>query len=96
MEFFTSHGGFQVAPGGVISWIIVGLIAGAIASRVVTGRGRGCIADLIIGVAGAFIGGFVLSFFVSGTAGFWGSLVVAFIGAAILLVVLQAVTGRRL
>ena len=96
MEFFTGHGGFSVAPGGVIAWILVGLIAGAIASRVVTGRGRGCLADLIIGVAGAFIGGFVLSFFISGTAGFWGSLVVAFIGAAILLALLQVVTGRRL
>lgn len=96
MTFFTGHGGLQVAPGGVIAWILVGLIAGAIASRVVTGRGRGCIADMVIGVAGAFIGGFILSFFVSGSAGFWGSLVVAFVGAAVLLAVLQMITGRRL
>ena len=96
MSFFTGHGGFDVAPGGIIAWIVVGIIAGAIASRVVTGRGRGCIADLVIGVAGAFIGGFVLSFFVSGSAGFFGSIVVAFIGAAILLALLQVITGRRL
>lgn len=96
MNFVTQSGGFQLEPGGVISWIIVGLIAGAIASRVVAGRGLGCLADLAVGVAGAFIGGFVLSFFVRGTAGFFGSILVAFLGAALLLAILQALGGRRL
>lgn len=96
MTFVSPEGGFQLAPGGVIAWIVVGLIAGAIASRVVTGRGRGCIADLAVGVAGAFIGGIVLSFFVRGSAGFFGSIAVAFLGAALLLAVLQALGGRKL
>ena len=85
-------------PGSWVSWIIVGLIAGAIAARVVAGRGFGCLADIVVGVAGALIGGFLLSaiFHVTGTVGFWGSIVVAFIGAAVLLSVLKLLSGGRL
>jgi uncharacterized membrane protein YeaQ/YmgE (transglycosylase-associated protein family) len=85
-------------PGSWVSWIIVGLIAGAVAARVVAGRGFGCIADIVVGVAGAIIGGFLLSsiFGVNGTVGFWGSIVVAFIGAAVLLGVLKLLSGGRL
>jgi len=85
-------------PGSWISWIIVGLIAGAIAARVVAGRGFGCLADIVVGVAGALIGGFLLGaiFHVTGTVGFWGSIIVAFIGAAALLSVLKLLSGGRL
>jgi uncharacterized membrane protein YeaQ/YmgE (transglycosylase-associated protein family) len=85
-------------PGSWLSWIIVGLIAGAIAARVVAGRGFGCLADIVVGVAGAIIGGFLLGalFNTSGTVGFWGSIVVAFIGAAVLLSVLKLLSGGRL
>ena len=86
-------------PGSWISWIIVGLIAGAIASRVVAGRGFGCLADIVVGVAGALLGGFLLGaiFHLNGTVvGFWGSIIVAFIGAAVLLSVLKLVSGGRL
>lgn len=91
-------GRLNLEPGSWISWIIVGLIAGAIAARVVAGRGFGCIADIVVGVAGAIIGGFLLSslFGASGTVGFWGSLVVAFIGAAVLLAALKLLSGGRL
>jgi uncharacterized membrane protein YeaQ/YmgE (transglycosylase-associated protein family) len=91
-------GHLNLDPGSWISWIIVGLIAGAIAARVVAGRGFGCIADIVVGVAGAILGGFMLSalFGASGTVGFWGSLVVAFIGAAVLLAALKALSGGRL
>lgn len=92
------EGHLNLDPGSWISWILVGLIAGAIAARVVAGRGFGCIADIVVGVAGAVIGGFLLSalFGASGTVGFWGSIVVAFIGAAVLLAVLKLVSGGRL
>jgi uncharacterized membrane protein YeaQ/YmgE (transglycosylase-associated protein family) len=86
-------------PGSWISWIIVGLIAGAIASRVVAGRGFGCLADIVVGVAGALLGGFLLGaiFHLNGTVvGFWGSIIVAFIGAAVLLSVLKLISGGRL
>jgi uncharacterized membrane protein YeaQ/YmgE (transglycosylase-associated protein family) len=85
-------------PGSWLAWIVIGLIAGAVASRVVAGRGFGCLADIIVGVAGAIIGGFLLSslFGASGTVGFWGSLIVAFIGAAVLLGGLKLLSGGRL
>ncbi len=85
-------------PGSFLAWIVVGLIAGAVASRVVAGRGFGCLVDIVVGVAGALLGGFLLSvlFGASGTVGFWGSLIVAFIGAAVLLAVLKLVSGGRL
>lgn len=85
-------------PGSWFAWIIVGLISGAVAARVVTGRGFGCLADILVGVAGAVIGGFLLGllFGTSGTVGFWGSIVVAFIGAAVLLATLKLLSGGRL
>src|SRR2546427_13136005 len=84
-------------PGSWLAWIVVGLIAGAIAARVVAGRGFGCLADIVVGVAGAIIGGFVLSTFfgVSGNVGFLGSIIVAFIGAAVLLAALKLLSSGR-
>ena len=92
----ASH--LNLDPGSWIGWIVVGLIAGAIAARVVAGRGFGCIADIVVGVAGAIIGGFLLGavFHMTGTVGFWGSIVVAFIGAAALLAALKLLSGGRL
>ncbi len=88
----------NLEPGSWIAWIVVGLISGTIAARVVAGRGFGCVADMVVGVAGAIIGGFMLStlFGATGTIGFWGSIVVAFIGAAVLLAVLKLLSGGRL
>jgi uncharacterized membrane protein YeaQ/YmgE (transglycosylase-associated protein family) len=75
-------------PGNVIAWLAVGLLAGAIAGRVTRGRGYGCIGDILLGLAGAFVGGLVVSPFIHGTAHFLGTLAVALIGAvAVLLLV---------
>src|SRR5437879_9278604 len=83
-------GRLNLDPGSWLAWIVVGLISGAVAARVVAGRGFGCIADIIVGVAGAIIGGYLLGaiFHMTGTDGFFGSIVVAFIGEAALLAVL--------
>jgi uncharacterized membrane protein YeaQ/YmgE (transglycosylase-associated protein family) len=85
-------------PGSLLAWLVVGLIAGAIASRVVAGRGFGCLADIVVGVAGALIGGYLLGalFGVTGTVGFFGSIIVAFLGAAVLLALLKALAGGRM
>jgi uncharacterized membrane protein YeaQ/YmgE (transglycosylase-associated protein family) len=85
-------------PGSLLAWLVVGLIAGAIASRVVAGRGFGCLADIVVGVAGALIGGYLLGalFGVTGTVGFFGSIIVAFLGAAVLLALLKALSGGRM
>jgi uncharacterized membrane protein YeaQ/YmgE (transglycosylase-associated protein family) len=85
----------QLDPGGILSWLLVGLLAGALAGRVVRGRGYGCLVDIVVGVAGAFIGGILLGYFIQGVAGFWESLVVAFIGAVVLLGALRLVSGSK-
>src|ERR1700680_1978286 len=84
----------NLQPGSWLAWIIVGLIAGAIAARGVAVRGFGCIADIVVGVAGAIIGGFLLGLLnIGGTVGFWGSIVVAFIGGGVVVGVLRGVFG---
>ena len=82
-------------PGGIIAWIVVGLVAGWLAGLVLRGGGYGIIGDLILGLVGALIGGFVAGFFIHGSVGLIGSIVVAFIGAVILVAILRAVTGGR-
>lgn len=82
----------------IIVWIIVGGIAGWLASLVVRGAGLGILGDIVVGIVGALIGGFIMSAFfgASGFSGFniW-SLIVAFIGAVILLLIVKLFTGGR-
>jgi uncharacterized membrane protein YeaQ/YmgE (transglycosylase-associated protein family) len=82
-------------PGGIIAWLVVGLIAGWLAGVVMKGGGYGVIGDIVIGIVGAFVGGFVFSLITGGgTAGFWGSIAVAFVGAVILIAIVRALPGR--
>ena len=81
----------SVDGAGVIGWLIIGLIAGALASLVMRGGGYG----IIVGIIGAFTGGFILSLVGVGANGFWGTLVTAFIGACILIAILPAISGNR-
>jgi uncharacterized membrane protein YeaQ/YmgE (transglycosylase-associated protein family) len=82
-------------PGGIIAWLVVGLIAGWLAGLVMKGGGYGVIGDIVIGIVGAFVGGFVFSLITGGgSAGFWGSIAVAFVGAVILIAVVRALPGR--
>src|SRR6266478_9010389 len=75
----------------LLSWLFVGLLAGFFASVVVRGRGYGCFLDIVIGLVGAFIGGLIASFLgIRGTFHFWGSLLIAFLGACILVAILKA------
>lgn len=84
----------------VLIWILVGLVAGALASRVTLGHGLGLLGDLVAGVLGAFIGGvlaeaFKISFQITGHP-IITAMVVAFVGAVILLFVLRMLGfGRR-
>lgn len=82
-------------PGGLIAWLVVGLIAGWLAGVVMKGGGFGILGDLVVGLIGSFLGGFLTGFFVEGTAQFWGSIVVAFIGACVLLALLRFFSGRQ-
>ena len=80
---------------GVISWIILGLIAGFIGSKIVNRTGEGIVLDIILGVVGAVVGGYLFSMF--GSQGVTGlniwSLLVAVIGAIVVLVVYRAIVG---
>jgi uncharacterized membrane protein YeaQ/YmgE (transglycosylase-associated protein family) len=84
---------------GWLAWLIVGALAGWLASMVMKTNGRqGLLMDIIVGIFGAFIGGFLFNQFgVAGVNGFsiW-SVFVAFTGAVVLLAVIRLLTGRRL
>jgi uncharacterized membrane protein YeaQ/YmgE (transglycosylase-associated protein family) len=86
---------FNMGPGGLIAWLIVGLIAGWLAGLFMRGGGYGILGDIIIGLIGAVIGGFLCNFLVAATVGFWGSILVSFIGACILIAIVRAVAPRR-
>ena len=62
---------------------------------VMKGGGYGMIGDIIVGLIGSMVGGFLVGFFVQGDAGFWGSIVVSFIGACVLIAIVRAVSGPR-
>jgi len=80
-----------IEPGGIIAWLLVGLIAGWLTGKVMRGGGYGALRDIILGIVGAFIGGIVMSFLgVHGQAGFLGSVIIAFIGAVMLIAVVGA------
>jgi len=86
----------NLEPGGLIAWLVVGLIAGWLAGQFMKGGGYGIIGDIVLGVIGAFIGGFIFSLLLPGTSvGLIGSIVVAFIGAVILIVIARALTRGR-
>ena len=80
-----------------LAWIVLGLIAGFIASKLVNKSGEGLLLDIILGIVGAVVGGWVFNMF--GMAGVSGvnvySMVVAVIGAVIVLVVYHAIFRRR-
>lgn len=82
---------------GWLAWLVIGAIAGWLASRVMrTSRGQGLLMDIIVGILGAFIGGYLFEKFGStGITGFdiW-SLFVAFTGAVVLLILVRLLTGR--
>ena len=81
----------------LLTWCIVGLVAGVLASLVMGGTGFGLIGDIIIGIVGAFVGGWIFRSLgvTSPMGGLAGTIFVAFIGAVVLLFLLRLVRGRR-
>jgi uncharacterized membrane protein YeaQ/YmgE (transglycosylase-associated protein family) len=82
---------------GIISWIILGLIAGFIASKIVDKQGQGLWLNLALGIIGALVGGFLFDLF--GATGVTGlniwSMIVAIVGSIVVLLIYNALTGRR-
>jgi uncharacterized membrane protein YeaQ/YmgE (transglycosylase-associated protein family) len=82
----------------ILSWIVVGLIAGFLAGVVVKGGGFGLIGDIIVGLVGGFLGGWIsvnLLHIGNMTGINLGSILIAFIGAVVLLLILRMVRGGR-
>jgi uncharacterized membrane protein YeaQ/YmgE (transglycosylase-associated protein family) len=81
---------------GIIAWIVLGLIAGFIASKIVNKTGEGVVLDIVLGIVGALVGGWLFSFF--GAAGVTGfniySMLVAVVGAIVVLLIYHAVARR--
>lgn len=79
---------------GIVGIIVIGLIAGYIAEKV-TASNHGLLTNLAVGVIGAFVGGFLANVLGLNIApGFWGTLIVATVGAIIFLYLLKALRGR--
>jgi uncharacterized membrane protein YeaQ/YmgE (transglycosylase-associated protein family) len=80
-----------------LAWIILGLIAGFIGSKLVNRRGEGVVIDILLGIVGAFVGGWLFNTF--GRVGVTGlnvySMVVAVLGSVVVLVLYHALAGRR-
>jgi uncharacterized membrane protein YeaQ/YmgE (transglycosylase-associated protein family) len=81
----------------IIAWLILGLIAGFIGSKIINRTGEGLIMDIVLGVVGAFVGGFLFNMF--GASGVTGlnlySLLVAVVGAIVVLVLYHMIFRRR-
>jgi uncharacterized membrane protein YeaQ/YmgE (transglycosylase-associated protein family) len=82
---------------GIISWIVLGLIAGFIGSKIVDKQGQGFWLNMALGIVGALVGGFLFTFF--GASGVTGlnlySMIVAIVGAIVVLLIYNAVAGSR-
>jgi uncharacterized membrane protein YeaQ/YmgE (transglycosylase-associated protein family) len=82
---------------GIIGWVVLGLIAGFIASRIVNAAGEGLLLDIVLGIVGAVVGGFIFNAF--GAVGVTGfnvySMIVAIVGAIVVLWLYHALFGVR-
>ena len=81
----------------ILTWIILGLIAGFIGSKIVDKQGQGFWLNMALGIIGALVGGFLFSLF--GSSGVTGlniwSMIVAIVGSVVVLLIYNAVAGRR-
>jgi len=83
---------------GILSWILVGLVAGWLADTVMKGRGRGVLFSMILGIVGALVGGFLAGSLFGVTDPINGfnlpTLLIAFLGAVVLILIVRALPGR--
>lgn len=86
---------------GCIEWVVAGLIGGWLAGKIVRGRGYGCVADILLGVAGAIVAAFLLQLLVPNLVNnnsvfrFAGTTVLAFLGALVLALIGRLISGNK-
>lgn len=100
MVIMVNGQAFTLDVDTILIWCLVGLVAGFVASHIALGHGLGLLGDIVIGIIGAFIGGFLLMgvfHFSIGVAGhpIISEMIMAFIGAAILLLLVRLMSGGR-
>jgi uncharacterized membrane protein YeaQ/YmgE (transglycosylase-associated protein family) len=97
VDLRSPAGAFGECLMSILAWIVLGLIAGFVASKLVDRSGGSLVLDLLLGVVGAFVGGFLFTRF--GAAGVTGlnlySILVAIVGAVVVLFIYHAIAGRR-
>ena len=80
-------------PRGIIAWLLLGLIAGWLAGKLARGRGFGCVTDIILGLIGSFIGGWIFTRLGILGGGFLFSLAAATLGAVVLVAIAHLFSG---
>jgi uncharacterized membrane protein YeaQ/YmgE (transglycosylase-associated protein family) len=82
---------------GFVSWVFLGLVAGWMAGKIARGRGYGCLTDILLGLIGSVLGGWIFRKLEigTGTGGFIYSLAAATVGAVVLVVIVHLFTGSR-
>jgi len=81
----------------ILTWVILGLVAGWLAGQFMKGGGYGLVGDIVLGIIGAVVGGFLSSIVLGvDVTGFnLPSVVIAFLGAVVVIAIARAFTGRR-
>jgi uncharacterized membrane protein YeaQ/YmgE (transglycosylase-associated protein family) len=92
----STFANISLSPGGIVTWLVVGLFVGWLAGQVVKDEGYGNVVDIFVGLFGAVLGATLFGLLVTGPAGFWSSLLFAFLGAGVLLGLLRFVAWRSL
>lgn len=90
---FETKGFWIALPSGFWGWIVIGLIAGWLAGKISRGRGFGCITDIILGIVGSFIGGWIFMRLGLFGGGFLYSLAAATVGAVLLVLIAHLFSG---
>src|SRR3984957_6221966 len=85
----------EVETHGFIWWVVIGLVAGWIAGHLTRGRGFGCIVDVILGLIGAVLGGWIFTKLGIVAFGFFGSLAAATVGAVLLVAIARLFAGGK-
>jgi uncharacterized membrane protein YeaQ/YmgE (transglycosylase-associated protein family) len=91
----TIFAGIVLDPGSIVAWLVVGLIAGWLAGKVMQEASYGMWGDVLLGCAGGLVGGLVYGLFTTGVPGFWGATLVAFIGACLVVGGARAIVAVR-
>lgn len=84
----------DISLSSIVWWLLVGLIAGFLATLVMRGGGYGLVGDIALGILGAILGGFLAGLIGLGSSGFIGTVIIAFIGACVLIALLRMVSRR--